>query len=262
MVFDKKRPMCYILQKEAGMHPSHKKHKVLQTISYKASYPYIGSFSARALSDAYKQYRNSEMFVPTRLYIGKIDGNAICNALWREMSFNPVRFGNVSPFMLNGRNNIYAFCDGRISIDMGHGTEIAHNIRKNLAAFLHLNALPNGQWHCTISTDVGYVSLGQDYRMYSMLARLRDCIKMIARQNVADFRDTRGPYRDAIIRTVTQTIASVFDAGDIHEERQDRYIELLDSIIDTPSGYGVETYHQAMAEKERLFACSANNRQR
>ncbi|MBD5400190.1 hypothetical protein HDR61_00360 [bacterium] len=236
---------------------------VLQKISYRGDYPYFGSVSARRLSNAYRQFRNREdTFYGVKLHIGQIDGNIICNALWHEMSFNPVRFGTVSPFVLNGRNNIYAFCDGRINIDMGHGTEIVFNIRKNLGRFLRMNALPNGRWQCNIPTDGGYVCL--DRKMYSMLACLRDCIKIIARQNVTDFRDKNGPYRDSIYKMVMGpcVAASFDDINDIAEDRQDRYLELLDSIIDAPSGYDADVYVQAMAEKERFFTWLANSRQR
>jgi len=242
------------------MKLSCEKQKILKVISYNVKYPYFGFVTARKLSEAYLEYRNNEFGEGVPLMVGDIDGNVICNALWHEMSFNPLRFGYTSPFMINGRNNIYAFCSGRIHFPESACGGVLAAVRHKLIDYMRMNSLPNGQWCCRMPTNNGTVIIKEGSRVYAMLARLRDSIKIITKRNVADFKDVDGPYHVGICNAVAALeqrrtgVASESDSdmADAQEDRMDRYVELLDSIIDYPADYDERLYSQALAEKEAV----------
>lgn len=218
---------------------------ILKQISYNVHYPYIGSFTPHELSSAYWLHHTDEMQDAKMLRVGNIDGNVICNALWREMSRNPVRFGDSSPFVFNGRNNIYAFCSSaHYCVSDGDTAGVLYAIRHNLIGYMTLNALPNGQWNARLDTKDGVVYIGTN-KNYAMLAKLRECIKIIARRNVADFKNKKGPYRNGIV----SKLYGVNLAPD-EDDALDRQREFLDTITEE---HGIEMYAQARAEKERFL---------
>ena len=182
--------------------------RIIDELKYSARRKYIGEFSATALSDAASQLKRGRCYnkplQSADVHIGKIDGDVICNALWREMSCNPVRFGDVSPFVFAGHNNIFKFCETYNGND-----SVLQQIRDLLIDFMRLNRNPNTKsWRDVIYTSAGNVSViiyddGHFNHVYRMLADLRDCIKVIAGQNVADFK-AGNPYRDAIIKKISK----------------------------------------------------------
>ena len=80
-------------------------------LKYNINRPYFGKFTASGLAGAYAKLKTTAQWdTPVKFSsvpVGHIDGNIICNALWYEMSYNPARFGTVSPFLHNGKNNIF-----------------------------------------------------------------------------------------------------------------------------------------------------------
>ena len=89
--------------------------RIRNILRYDTSKAYFGSFTANDLSNAVGRIKASRNWTnpidAVNIYIGHIDGDVICNALWHEMSYNPVRFGTVSPFMFHGKNSLYHFCN-------------------------------------------------------------------------------------------------------------------------------------------------------
>jgi len=250
-------------------------NKIKLVLKYDTSRHYFAGFSPDALSAAYGRLKTSASWnipdVTTSLYVGKIDGNVICNALWNEMSYNPVRFGTVSPFVFNNKNNLFAFCDRRGASHIN--SDILAEIRHKLIVYMNINSDSNGGWYDAVRTNAtGYVSIqiidGHSNDNYKILAMLRDCITIIARQNVADFKKKRGPYRNAIIDVVrsrhpdwvrgtrahiaqpqkkTPVMAPDVPVDD-EEERFDKMMENLQITLDNEKYVSPDVYQQAQED--------------
>ena len=181
-------------------------------LEYNTTRPYFGKLTADRLATAYARLKASEKWDEPLRYadvpVGLVDGNVICNALWHEMSYNPVRFGTLSPFMHNGKNNIFHFCSqGAPTWTPAAGHDALEHVRYELVAYMNLNAAPNGQWRDVVQTDKhGNVEIamvnGHSDNVYKILAHVRNSIKFVTRQNVTDFSKRRGPYRAAIASVV------------------------------------------------------------
>ncbi len=180
-------------------------------IRYNTHIPYFDKMTPVALHDAYGQIKSTSSWDrPTHsvtIRIGNIDGNVICNALWKEMSLNPARFGAVSPFMFNGKNDIYRFCKTCVADKSGVTGQLIDAIRHNLIAYMTLNRGHNNAWRDHILTmPDGTINIfldvnGAPNKQYKMLAQLNKSVHSIASQNMADFRKKR--FRDEIIAAVS-----------------------------------------------------------
>lgn len=249
--------------------------KIKSILAYNTSRPYFGALTAANLSDAFSALKRSQSFEKplesVSLYIGNINGDVICNSLWNQMSYNPVRFGYISPFYYNGRNNIYRFCEGKTQISTTDATAkgIICEIRHKLIDFMNLNCGPNSQWQDIIKTWNGYVDIAyqgtHSNDMYKMLANLRECVKLVARQNVADLGRRREPYRVEIIRTATlrhpelapkPAVPLVFETDD---DQYDKAIESLEITLANAAYYSAATIESARAEYEWLMERQMQN---
>ena len=85
-----------------------------EIVKYSAQRAYIGKLTGAGLAGAYGQFKHTQDWdkpiTSANVVVGHIDGGVICRALWYEMSYNPARFGKVSPFTYKGREDIYHFC--------------------------------------------------------------------------------------------------------------------------------------------------------
>lgn len=257
-------------------------------LKYNPKRQYIGRMTAYDLHDAYHQLKRSYDWDNPLEYvnvnIGNIDGNAICDALWYEMSYNPVRFGANSPFVFGDRNNIFKFCKN-YTPEMDDVNSLLYKIRYNLIDFMSLNADEHNSWRDKVYTQNGIIPIGltpNGYAdaAYKMLADLRASIKLIAQQNIADFSKKRGPYRVEIINTVQSrhpngvrplvkptkpvtpvvpqsptpqpaTPQPVFDEDE--EERLDRYRECLEITLSNAGYVSEDMYSQAKRDYEILM---------
>lgn len=264
---------------------------IKRVLEYNPNRPYIGAMTASALHDAYAQARVSQTWDTPRSYvdvkIGTINGDVICRALWNEMSYNPVRFGSVSPFEFGGRNSIYRFCRTRPD-ETADNFEKLMEVRHHLIEFMTLNADVRGAWNDVIyapggTIPVGITEEGYSDRAYKMLAELRAGVKAIARQNVADFKRKRGPYRSEIIRVVNlrhpdgvrpimpmtppkkapprnppQAMQMTYDP----EDHLDKIQESLEITLANAAYVSPDVYEQAMRDYESLMNTRRNEYQK
>lgn len=216
--------------------------EVKSILKYRASRKYFGDLTATALSGAYHILKKSvdwdNPVIESPVYVGIINGNVICDGLWKIMSINPVRYGPVSPFIYNNRNNIYKFCDSKYK-----DVPDIENIRYLLIQYLTLNSKPNGQWYDEIYTNNGYVKItlenGHTDNIYKALSTLCHCARTIAQQNVSDWSDKRGPYREkianAIMNIKAQQNQPCTDLNKLHAEYDElaANIARIDNNIET-----------------------------
>jgi len=174
---------------------------IKSVIKYSAYTRYFGHMSGADLNRAYNKFHMTEFNDGTSIIVGNSIGNdMICRVLWKQMSYNPVRFGTVSPF--GNPPNVYKFV--RNGVPQTHpGYDVLQSVRGILWDYLRLNAQPNGRWDAEIPTVNGmiYVMDATD-RKYRALCCLRKCVKTIANQNMHDYQIAE--YRDGIIAAVNE----------------------------------------------------------
>lgn len=85
--------------------------KFNEIIKYNPARMYFGNWTPRQIHEIYNEKKDGDFNDRTSLLTtGIITEDDICDTLWNEMSYNPVRFGTKSPFIFNGKNSIKQFC--------------------------------------------------------------------------------------------------------------------------------------------------------
>ncbi len=174
-------------------------NKIKDILRYSTQRNYFGDYTQHQVYQEYQKAKKlyscdgREHFYPVK--IGHITTSDICDALWTQMSYNPERFGQYSPFKTEfGDNNLERFVRrSRIGGPLGQ-------IRYKLYDFMETNG-----WQNKIITQNGYVNIGVDgfghsYPEYKKLKILNKLIKFIADQNLIDYKMPQ--YHDEIVRTV------------------------------------------------------------
>lgn len=178
-----------------------------EVIKYDAKRAYFGNMTGAGLADAYSQFVHTrdwdKPIVRATVRVGKIDGGVICRALWNEMSYNPARFGKVSPFLHNGTENIYHFCRNGVS-ESFPGFQIIEKIRHKMIDFMMLNGRQIGKWNDVINDQNGIVTInfvdGHSDDNYKVLTMLREMIRIVISQNLQDFN--RKSYRSQMLNVI------------------------------------------------------------
>lgn len=267
--------------------------QIISVLKYDVSRPYLDEFAFADLYHAQGYMRRIEYYDENgsrdmRVYVGKINGDVICGALWRLMEYNPSRYFS-NPFWYNGKMNIYRFvADVTLPADPITANVIA-GVRGKLREYLVSNAAQNGQWRDEIETENGFVYTvlndGRTGPMYKKLCILRDAIKIITSQNVTDFKAKRKPYREFIIQAVMRMHPEIFDVKPktisvpqsiptqqpvaapkpvipVHDDSDDAVIEAdriyermeqLQITMDNRTSVSPELYEQACADMEQLM---------
>ena len=216
--------------------------------------------------------------------VGNIDGGVICRALWNEMSYNPERFGTESPFIKNGVEDIYRFCNELVAHDTP-GYKIVYKLNRLLVDFLRLNGATQNEMQADkVKTDGGTVKLAMHDidkdNNYMMLIKLRDAIRCVIDQNIADL--DIASYREKMAKVIAErhpdgrrhynentnpqptkkqkfskAAEYVIDAEDT-EERLDRAEENAKITLDNSRYYSAEQAEQAQNDLERIKALYDN----
>lgn len=240
------------------------KNIVLRELQYDVSRKYFGDFTYGALYDVYHVFKHTQAhdkpIVSQRFRIGRIDGEVICRALYKQMSYNPKRFGNKSPFLHNGRENIFYFCSSELS-PLTPGYNVLVKVQDFLKEFMFANSKHNGQWSSELKTKDGFVTISFTNmyadKNYKKLAILRNALKEIIKQNMVDFKSPA--YRAEIIRAVMEhengknTITAKQTIMDeLKEDRMDKAEENAQITADNVQYFSNDQYNQARAVLNRI----------
>lgn len=263
--------------------------RIKSVLKYDVSRPYFGGdFSFSDLYSAQGIMRRSEHYNASgsrdmRVYIGNINGDVICGALWRLMEYNPGRYFT-NPFVYNGRFNIFRFVTDMTLPADATTANVISEVRSKLREYLAANAGPNGQWRDEIETINGFVYTvlndGRTGPMYKKLCLLRDAIKKITAQNCTDFEAKRKPYREHIIQAVQRLHPEIFAVKQVvspqplptpaitapvvdtdDESDTDRIYEQMEHLqitLDNRDNISPELYEQTAQEMEILM-CKLRN---
>lgn len=180
-----------------------------EVVKYNASRAYFGKLTASGLANAYGLFKHSQDWdkpiTSATVPVGKIDGGVVCRALWYEMSYNPARFGKVSPFVYKGREDVYHFCRCGVP-ETFQGAEIIEKIRHKMIDFMVLNGKSKGQWYDVVNAKDGLVTIsfvdGHSDDNYKVLSLLREMIRIITNQNLEDFK--RKQYRNQMLTVINK----------------------------------------------------------
>ena len=177
-------------------------------LRYNAKRAYFGQFVPQDMYDSYKKFKQTEKWTdPVTqdiVHIGYIDGIEICRVLWHQASYNPKRFGNESPFIYNGREDIRMFCEYGVPKDFP-AYEIWDEVRKLMIEFMELNGDPNYEDGGVIDTNRGLVRIkltdgGFTNINYKKLSKLREMLRKIISQNLQDVN--RKAYYEEILKVM------------------------------------------------------------
>ena len=255
-------------------------------LRYNANRAYMGDLTGAELNGAFELFVRSrdweKPIISTTIHTGYIDGTIICRAVWHEMSYNPKRFGTVSPFLHNGRENIYHFCQDSYEIPLDTpGYPIVVEIRKRMRNFLFYNKLENGSWYDVVDSSKGnmvvrFVSGASDNK-YKMLATLRDMIHLVASQNskdvnIAAYRNEMKPIIDARHPNGVRAKKEPFCADAIlasekqtrelqqaHQERMDDAEDNAQITAENRNYVSPDQYDQAVQDLEQIRNKIKNN---
>lgn len=183
------------------------KQRVKNIIKYNTSRKYFGEWSPHELNNTYFAMQ------PVMFKIGKLSVDIICNAIWKEMSYNPKRFGTKSPFEFNGKNSLYFFTTSEIDSE-SKAFNVLQKVQMYLSKFLTLAVKYDENFaanKCFTKTFIAIKNTPQQSSgskpipcdTYQMLSYLRNCIHIVASQNIEDFKKRQ--YRDCIIDYVLGT---------------------------------------------------------
>ena len=247
-------------------------------VKYDANRTYFGKLKIDNLAAAYGLFKHTHDWdnpvTDAKVLVGQIDGAEICRALWYEMSYNPMRFGRVSPFIYKGREDIYHFCRCGVPEDFP-GFEIIEKIRHKMIDFMTLNGRAKGQWYDVIENRDGYVTIylvdGHSDDNYKVLSKLREMIRWVANQNLEDFK--RKAYRMAMLKVIDSRHPNgVRDNGgvmqpqkavnlplpmtpeELAEDREDKAIESAQITAETGQYRSDEQFAQAKADLEKIVS--------
>ena len=178
--------------------------RIKEIIKYDTTRKYFGDWSPYQLNRCYPSLE------PISLQIGVLSVDEICDALWNEMSYNPKRFGIQSPFKFHGKNSICIF----IAKDLDQKNHAFYTLSK-IQAYLSKFWLSAMTYDKTFPTNQRfkdkYVIIKNIPQQnpdskpvpgatYQMLGYLRNCIHIIASQNLKDF--DRKAYREQMIPVI------------------------------------------------------------
>lgn len=168
--------------------------KFNEIIKYNPARMYFGNWTPRQIHEIYQNMKGSDFNRTEPLTTGIITEDDICDTLWNEMSYNPTRFGTVSPFVFNGKNSIKQFCKKYSSCNSEDKTMLfLQKIAFALNDFMFYMDAYDQTFSKTGRTQNPVMNIGlqQDALAsnteYKVLSKLVACIHLICSQNGLDY---------------------------------------------------------------------------
>ena len=174
-------------------------------IKYNPYREYFGPWSPKYIQDTFQETHKDPFRPLHSIHIGTLSVNTIFDTLWDEMSYNPVRFGETSPFEYDNCFGILHFCtkhkrangDNDVMHNIAHELmEFSKNVNRVYREFYEIGELKDN--YITIRCDANRRPNDE----YKMLACLVHCVHLIASQNLQDYKTKQ--FRDKIQAVVIQ----------------------------------------------------------
>lgn len=199
----------FIYKKKREVLPMNAKFN--EIVKYNPVRMYFGNWSPKQIHEIYQSKKDGDFDDRTNLLTtGIITEDDICDALWSEMSYNPVRFGTESPFIFNGKNSIKQFCEKYYTYTPEDKTLL---FLQKLAIALndftfYMNAY-DPTFFQTGHTQNSTMNVGLQPDImasnteYKVLSKLVSCIHLICSQNSTDYTRSK-KHRVAMDQIITK----------------------------------------------------------
>lgn len=182
-------------------------NKIRKVLKYNTSRQYFGQWMPIEIHEKYDQaIKNPES--QSSIYTGQISMNDICDALWNEMSYNPVRFGTKNPFIFNGVKDpvIFAlkYSDEKYKTKNETFFKIATLLKDKIYILARIEPMFSAVGHT--QNNIFQINNTTGYKinpMYYVLSNLAKSIHVVASQNLIDFKTSK-QHRIEIIRVVKE----------------------------------------------------------
>lgn len=179
------------------------KKRIKEVIKYNVSRRYFIYWAPRDLYNCYSTLFHDRSINSIKFGLGNLSVDKVCNVLWTEMSYNPVRFGTQSPFEINGKNSLQYFCNMEIDENLKSAKTLL-KVQNSLKEFYHIACDQDKNFEKTNRFKNTFVEIRiydhaipqnplRNYMKkpapnigYKMLTELIHCIHTITSQNLAD----------------------------------------------------------------------------
>lgn len=179
------------------------KKRIKEVIKYNVSRRYFIYWAPRDLYNCYSTLFHDRSINSIKFGLGNLSVDKVCNVLWTEMSYNPVRFGTQSPFEINGKNSLQYFCNMEIDENLKSAKTLL-KVQNSLKEFYHIACDQDKNFDKTNRFKNTFVEIRiydhaipqnplKNYMKkpapnigYKMLTELIHCIHTITSQNLAD----------------------------------------------------------------------------
>ena len=164
---------------------------VKKIIKYNPYREYVGAWSPKKIQLKFREIYDNPFRPLYYVHIGGLSTDMVCDAVWNEMSYNPLRFGLNNPFTTNDIASIKAFCAQYRKIE--NKTDTMSKIATELWFFLHFIKKSNPEF--VLNEKINGESIlircngsKKPNDGYKALACLVHTIHLIASQNLQDYK--------------------------------------------------------------------------
>lgn len=177
-------------------------------IKYNTKRQYFGKWTSAEIHSILSALKQGKT-ISTTVTTGKITMKNICETLWNEMSYNPVRFGIENPFITNETIDIEQ-CNLRYKPENNPNYSFMLSLKAELEHCINLLTTYDSSFRNTETThsNIMYINMENEYSNttnieYRILSSLAKCIHLICSINYQDFKSSENHHKD-ITQIVTQ----------------------------------------------------------
>ena len=171
-------------------------------IKYNPRREYFGEWTPSKLYSVFNSIRQDPFRPLSFVSLGGLSAGMICDALWNEMSYNPLRFGETNPFETNDISAIRKFHKKYETSDTDTMSKTATELRH----FLYFIGQSNPEFYKLGRISGNSILIKCDYNKnsndgYKALSCLAHAVHYIASQNLQDYKNKT--FRQKIVEIAT-----------------------------------------------------------
>ena len=164
---------------------------VRKIIKYNPYRQYVGAWSPKQIQSKFREIYDNPFRPLSFIHVGWLSAEMVCDAIWNEMSYNPLRFGTQNPFTTNDVASIQTFCKTYKTDDPD--SDIMSKIATELWFFLHFINKYNPEFIKNGKIKGESILIQKDRNNnpnsgYRALASLVHAMHAIASQNLQDYK--------------------------------------------------------------------------
>jgi len=181
-----------------GMYMQNKFEFAHDIIKYNTRRQYFGSWTPYKLHKTYRDIHENPFNPIVYMETGVLSTENVCDVIWNEMSYNPLRFGETNPFLIENIDGMKEFCKKY----KANASYVMQQLSQDVGYFLYFIGKSNPEFHKTNHINCGSILINCDKNRnagygYYALSSLVDCVHHIATQNLKDFKIKK--YREQIV---------------------------------------------------------------